>query len=240
MKEQRRMYKDLAWIWPIISPKEDYVQEAEAFYRVINENSFIEVDEILHLGCGGGLIDYTLKNYARLTGLDLSEEMLTIAKRLNPEVEYLVGDMRTARLGRLFDGVFIADSIDYMLSENELRQAFETAFLHLRPGGIFCIYAETTPDRFEQNASFGSSHHQDELEIAFFENLYDPDPQDTTYEMTFVYLIRRDGQLTIETDRHLGGIFPIETWLRLLSETGFEVQQAEFGEEKNPLFICRK
>ena len=57
------------------------------------------------------------------------------------------------------------------------------------------------------------------------ENVYDPDRSDTTYEVTFLYLIRRDGGLSIEADRHTCGIFPLHTWLDLLTEVGFVVVQ---------------
>jgi hypothetical protein len=65
------------------------------------------------------------------------------------------------------------------------------------------------------------------------ENLYDPDLGDTTYEATFLYLIRRKGQLTIETDTNVCGVFPLVTWINLFLEAGFEVKQFEYdqGEE---------
>jgi len=51
--------------------------------------------------------------------------------------------------------------------------------------------------------------------------------------------------LQIETDRHLSGIFGLETWLGLLREVGFEVRQMEFGDprpdgESYPMFVCIK
>jgi len=55
-----------------------------------------------------------------------------------------------------------------------------------------------------------------------------------------VYLIRRDGQLQIETDRHLGGLFPLDTWLSLLRDAGFRVAQLEFDEDDTPMFACVK
>ncbi len=46
--------------------------------------------------------------------------------------------------------------------------------------------------------SFGKG----DMEVTYIENNYDPDQFDDTYECTFVYLIRREGVLEIETDRH--------------------------------------
>ncbi len=238
--DQRRMYGDLAWTWHIFSARENYVGEAEEFAALIRKHSSIEAKTLLHLGCGCGQLDWTLKQHFDVTGVDISPDMLALAREQNPEVTYHLGDMRMARLGKTFDAVMVADSIDYMLSENELRAAFETAFIHLKPGGVFSTYAETTRERFKQNKVESSAHSLGGVDLAFYENSYDPDPTDTTYEYTVVYLIRREGKLQIETDRHLGGIFPLRTWLDLLCDVGFQVTLAETSEDASPLFVCRK
>ena len=240
MMDERRLYGDLAWTWPIISPPDDYVAEVEQFCKVMWEHSQIEVQALLHLGCDGGHHDYTLKKHFQVTGVDVSPAMLALAKRLNPEVTYSLGDMRSLRLGKAFDAVVLPDSVNYMLTEEDLRAAFATAFMHLRPGGVLCTCAEVTVDRFQQNRTQCSTYSQSDVEIAFIENFYDPDPTDTAYEMTFVYLIRRGGHLEIETDRHLCGIFRLETWRALLQDVGFDVRQTEFAEEGLPLFVCMK
>ncbi len=224
-KDERRLYKDLTWLWPVISPPEDYIEEAREYVRAIRQYARIEVKTMLDLGCGGGHNDHTLQEHYQVTGVDLSESMLTLARKLNPQVTYLVGDMRNVQLGSTFDAVLIADSIDYMLTEDDLRAAFATAYRHLNPGGVFCTVIEETPEHFKQNATTTKLRTRGVLEVTLIENYYDPDPTDTTYEMTFIYLIRKAGQLTTEIDHHLGGIFPLETWNRLMEEVGFEVKQ---------------
>jgi SAM-dependent methyltransferase len=234
------MYGDLAKLWPIISPPENYVDEAKFFAKLIREHSRIKARTLLHFGCGAGHIDWTLKKHFRITGVDVSRQMLTLARRLNSEVKYRQGDMRTARLRRTFDAVIIADSITYMTSERDLRGAFQTAWTHLKPGGVFCTYAEHTKERFEQNKTEFSLRTNGDTEIVFIENDYDPDPTDTTSEFTFVCLIRRAGRLRIETDRHVGGLFDLETWRRLLKSVGFNVIPKTYPGERIPAFVCIK
>jgi len=238
--DQRRMYGDLAWTWPIISQKENYAGEAEEFRQVIQHYAQIQIQTLLHLGCGGGHLDFWLKKDFAMTGVDVSEGMLALARRLNPEVAYRPGDMRTVQLGQVFDAVIVADSISYMLTAQDLRAAFATAFRHLRPGGVFCTYAEVAAERFQQHWTDCATRTRGDVEITFVENRYDPDPTDTTYEYTCVYLIRRGGQLTIETDRHLGGIFGLRTWHDLLNDVGFQVWQIEYEEDDSPMFACVK
>ena len=76
------------------------------------ENSKIEVETLLHLGCGGGHNDYTFKKHFKVTGVDISENMLKLARKLNSEVTYYYGDMRDIKLTGCFDAVTILDSIN--------------------------------------------------------------------------------------------------------------------------------
>jgi SAM-dependent methyltransferase len=228
MRDGIRMYGDLAWLWPVLSPKEDYVEVGEFIASAIREHSRIEVRTLLHLGCGGGHNDFTLKKHFKTTGVDASPDMLNLAGDLNPEVEYIEGDMRSVRLGRRFDAVILLDSVAYMLSEGALRAALATAHEHLKAGGTFLSVVEMEPAAFVQNRTDAWTNTRGEIELTFVENYYDPDPSDSTYECTFLYLIRERGKLRIETDRHVCSMFPMETWRRSFESVGFEIKQVEF------------
>ncbi|HPO08855.1 MAG TPA: class I SAM-dependent methyltransferase, partial [bacterium] len=196
---------------------------------------------LLHFGCGGGHTDHTLKNYFQITGVDISIEMLSLAKHLNPEVDYMPGDMRTLRLTRTFDAVLIGDSINYMLTQDDLHSVMRTAYGHLKADGVLILLVEQTIETFEQNRTFCANYSRGNTEVIFLENLFDADPSDSVYEMTFVYLIREGKKLRIETDRHLSGLFGKEVWRDLLERTGFEVRESVLASGDGcPLFVCRK
>ncbi|MEZ5359013.1 MAG: class I SAM-dependent methyltransferase [Candidatus Zixiibacteriota bacterium] len=225
--DKRRMYGDLSWTWPIISPPEDYKEETQEYIRLIKDQSRIPVKKLLNMGCGGGHNDHTLATAFEVTGVDLSQEMLTLAKELNPHVSYINGDMRAIRLGQGFDAVTVFDSISYMRTPESLKAAFLTAYTHLRPGGVFITCIEETAENFEQNKTIATTRKKDDIEITLVENYYDPDPKDNMYEANFVYFIRRSGQLTIETDCHLLGLFPFHVWVEVMESVGLEVFKRE-------------
>lgn len=241
---RERLYGDLAWIWPIMSPPEEYVEEAETFASVIRAHARRDVRTLLHLACGGGHVDNRLKEEFEITGVDLSNNMLGLARALNPEVEYVAGDVRTMRLGRTFDAVFIDDGIVYMLTQDDLRSAFRTAFEHLRPGGVMLTYVESVPETFEQNKTQCTKRSSGDTDVVYVENMYDPNPADTTYETTFIYIVRRGGKLVVETDLHVCGIFPLDAWRTGLRDTGFDVEELTFGHStfpegfSHPMFVC--
>lgn len=83
-------------------------------------------------------------------------------------------------------------------------------------------------------------HQGDNVEIVLIENEYDPDPYDFTFESTMIYMIRRDGNLSIETDHGLIGLFPLETWTRLLADSGFLLMKSELNSEGCGFFFCLK
>jgi SAM-dependent methyltransferase len=226
-RDERRLYGDLAWLWPTMSPPEHYRDEAKVYAHLIGAYARRPARTLLHLGCGGGHIDHWLRADFRVTGLDISPAMLGLARRLNPDVRYLEGDMRSARLGEAFDAVTLFDSNCYMLSEADLGAAFATAFAHLAPGGVFLTYAELLAETFEQDKAKVTTMTGERVTLTYLEHAFDPDPADTTVETTYVYLIRRDGAFRVETDRHLNGLFPKATWLKLMHDAGFEAHEVE-------------
>jgi SAM-dependent methyltransferase len=176
--------------------------------------------------------------------VDISPAMLELAGKLNTDIVYVEGDMRMVRLDRTFDAVTLLDSVNYMLTGSDLQAAFETAYVHLKPGGVFLTAIEQTLETFRQNKVQYLVRERDGVEIAFIENMYDPDPTDTTYESTFIYLIRREGSLEIETDRHLGGLFSLGVWYDMLTSVGFEAKTVEYEEPVSgddiPVVVCTK
>ena len=130
-----------------------------------------------------------------------------------------------------------------MLTEADLAAAFATAHAHLQPGGVFCTYAEYTRERFVQNHNKCWPQGRGDTECTFLENAYDPDASDTTFEATFVCLVREQGKLRIETDQELLGLFDLPTWRRLLAAAGFEVVETHLDDEDEPpipMFVCLK
>ena len=243
---RERLYGDLAWLWPTMSPVEDYVEESDLFVRLLEGEAQGPVQSILHLASGGGHIDHRLKSRLDVTGVDRSEAMTALARGLNPEVEYVVADMRDVRLDRVFDAVLVDDGVVYATTADDLKAVFVTAFVHLRPGGAMLVYVENDPERFQQNETHAKRRVGGDFELVYVENLFDPDPTDTTIETTFVYLIRRDGGLTVEVDTHLCGMFPTDVWRVLLRDVGFGFRECRFEhsehtpEEQELMFVCRR
>jgi SAM-dependent methyltransferase len=217
-------YDELAWTATILDFPDACADEAATYVRLIHDNSRIKARTLLHLGCGAGNHDFTFKTHFQVTGVDLSDRMLEIARERNPEIRYVLGDMRSVDLGSRFDAVVIPDSIDYMVTLHDLQSAFRTACSHLAPGGVLLIAGKTRETFRENNFCYTGSRNG--IEITLFENNYVPKNDPSTYEATLVYLIRRGDELSVHTDRHLLGLFPQETWRSMFVEAGLELVQS--------------
>ena len=216
------MYNEFAHLWPLISDPNDYALEASFWIEALRAELGPGRHEILELGVGGGNNLSHLTNEFQATAVDLSERMLENSRRLNPGVEHLVGDMRTVRLERKFDAVIIHDAIAYMLTEDDLRAAFRTAWEHLESGGVFITAPDWYKETFPGVSVSHNSHGNDTTHVSYVEYDHDPDPNDTTIETIFVYFIKEGGKLRVEEDRHITGLFTLDTWLGIMAEVGFE------------------
>jgi SAM-dependent methyltransferase len=219
---ERHMYGDLAAWWPLISPPKEYAEEA-AFSATVLRSASIPVGEVLELGSGGGHNAVHLKASFAMTLIDRSQKMLDVSRRLNPECAHYCGDMRTVRLNRSFDAVFVHDAVDYMVTEADLRQAMETAFVHCRPGGVAAFVPDRTRETFEPGTDHGGTDGPDGRGIRYLEWDWDPDPRDSWTLTEYAFLLRHaDGSIHTAHETHRLGLFGRDDWLRLLADAGFE------------------
>ncbi len=94
---------------------------------------------VLDLCCGSGDLTRTLceRGY-QVTGIDGSREMLSYARRQAPEAEFRQDDARTFSVSRRFDAVLSTfDSLNHILTVEELDCVFLNVFRSLVPGGLF-------------------------------------------------------------------------------------------------------
>jgi SAM-dependent methyltransferase len=218
------MYGELSGWWPLLSAPAVYAEEAGIYRRLLVEAADRPPETVLELGSGGGNNASHLKAHFRMTLVDLSPGMLEVSRELNPDLEHVQGDMRTVRVGRTFDAVFVHDAVNYMTTVEDLRAAMETAFVHCRPGGSALFAPDQLRETFRTGTDHGG-HDGDGRAARFLEWTWDPDPLDTTCTVDYAYLLREaDGSVRVAYDRHVEGLFPRATWLSLLAETGFQAR----------------
>jgi hypothetical protein len=153
--------------------------------------------------------------------------------------------MRSVRLGRDFDAVFVHDAVDYMTSEADLRRAIETAFVHCRPSGVAVFVPDCTAETFEASSDHGGSDGADGRGVRYLDWTWDPDPGDTWSVTEYAFLLRdAEGAVHVVHETHRLGLFGRDVWLRLLGQAGFDTTAVTevTTEDRTPreLFVGRR
>ena len=115
--------------------------EAEALLRTLAPLLPAE-GPVLDLACGGGrLLRLLRRRYPDAVGLDLSAELLGLARACGPEFRLVRADMRALPLAReSFAAVFsLFTSFGYFADPEEDRLTLERVVRRLRPLGIFVL-----------------------------------------------------------------------------------------------------
>ena len=240
-----RIYSDLAPWFHLLTHPSDYEDEASYYTRVIQAASDGRAQTLLELGSGGGNNASHMKRRFECTLTDLSGEMLELSRTINPECEHIQGDMRTLRLGRTFDAVFVHDAVMYMTTEDDLGAVIETAAAHLAPGGVVLLVPDTLRETFVADVRNGGHDGPDGRSLRYLEWTYDPDPDDTTFEVDFAVILREpSAPARLVHDHHVFGLFGRDVWLRLISEYGLDAVVVDGIEHPHPgefeTFVARR
>jgi SAM-dependent methyltransferase len=230
-----RLYRDLAPWWPLLSPVDQYEEEA-AFVATLLHSAGIGVRDVLELGSGGGHNAAHLSRHFTMTLVDLSPDMLALSRGLNPHCRHLVGDMRVVRLGETFDAVFVHDAVDYVVTVDDLRAVATTAFTHCRPGGMAVFVPAHVRETFTDGTECGGTDAADGRSARYHSWTWDPDPADCWILTTYALVLRTpDGRVDLAQETHRTGLFARAVWLDALHEAGFEASALEDeGDDDRP------
>lgn len=221
------LYGDLSVWWQAISPPSEYAEEAALYVEMIQAAASRPVREVLELGSGGGNNASHMKRHFAMTLVEPSDGMRGHSLALNPECTHLAGDMRSVRLGRRFDAVFVHDAIMYMTTEDDLRAALATMAAHLEPGGVALVAPDATVETFSGATEHGGGEDGAGREARYLEWTLPPEAGGTVFETHYAFLLREaNGTVHSAHDVHRVGLFPRATWLGLFREVGLEAELA--------------
>lgn len=150
----------------IYSRLKDYRKEVADLMEVIRAHGGARGGRLLDVACGTGEHLRYFREHFAVEGLDLSPELVEIARTKNPGVPVHVGDMRDFSLGRAFDVVTcLFSSIGYMTSTGDLHAAVDTMSRHVSPGGLLIVEPWFRPDQWNVGHIALSVVDEEELKI---------------------------------------------------------------------------
>jgi SAM-dependent methyltransferase len=121
----------------------DRTEMASYIRRLIHQHK-PKAKTLLELACGTGAILKILAKSYHVTGLDLSPQMLAIARKKLPLVRFFRKDMVRFDLGTKFDVIIcVFDSINHVLKFADWQKIFRNAARHLESDGLFLFDINT-------------------------------------------------------------------------------------------------
>jgi SAM-dependent methyltransferase len=218
-----KLYGELASWYHLVTHPRSYAGEARFAAKHLGAQGGKRRLSVLELGSGGGGNAFHLKKRFDMTLSDLSPAMIEQSRRINPECEHIVGDMRTLRLRRTFDAVFVHDAIGYMTSERDLARAIKTSAAHCRPGGVVFIQPDFVRETFEPGTSRGG--HSENGRSARYVESQRARTTGKLVDVDFTFTLKDKSGTRVVHDRHVVGLFPRATWITLLRANQFRVRR---------------
>ena len=144
-------YEALAASYDRLTNDVDYEATVDFYYEILKQEG-LKPRTAADLACGTGSVTAILARKGLQTiGVDMSEEMLTVASQkagdVHPAPWFICQSLQQLRLPRAVDlAVCALDSLDYITDPADCKEAIRRTYKYLNPGGIF-IFDVNTPEK---------------------------------------------------------------------------------------------
>lgn len=133
-----------------VNPQE-YEKEINQVIRLIDQYSQSDNPNILDIACGTGEQSLYLSRHYRVTGIDLSEEMLQKAREKVTDAEFLKADMLDFKLKRRYKAaVNLYGSIGFAENFQQLMSGLCCVWDCLVDGGVLILTPWSTRETFAE------------------------------------------------------------------------------------------
>lgn len=226
-------YQHFALLYDELMAEAPYDKWLEFFKAKVEARELGEKD-VLDVGCGTGTLAIQLSDLGfHVTGVDLSDEMLTVAadKASGRDVTFIQQDMRELDLGQTFSIVTsFCDCLNYLESFEDVKMTFRSVYEHLEAGGLFLfdVHSVYKMDHVFQGASFCSA----DPELSYIWECFDgPYEHSVDHELSF-FVVEEAGLYRRFDETHHQRTFEKTEYTQALEEAGFTLLSVEGDFEK--------
>jgi len=116
----------------------DMIRKEDIISAILDNGGIREGVHVLDVACGTGVLfgDYLRRGAASVTGIDISPEMVKIARSKFPQVEVLCGDVEETDFGRQFDAVMVYNAFPHFPDPAHLIRVLAGL---VKPGGRLSV-----------------------------------------------------------------------------------------------------
>lgn len=246
--------KYLSEAYDRLNSEVDYGSFADFYEKCFEKWAGVNVRHVCEMACGTGSLAIELKKRGySVTAFDLSVNMLTFAdKKARDEgiedLRFTNQDMRSFKVYSEAQAVIcMMDGLNCLTESGEMREAFESAYDALCPGGLF-IFDVNSKYKFEKIYADNAYILEDEDVFLAWQNFYNENTKKCDFYLTF-FFEGKDGSYE-RCDEHVRErLYSVRTLEHLLKDTGFSVEcvtsgfdfsAADENTDERIFFICKK
>jgi ubiquinone/menaquinone biosynthesis C-methylase UbiE len=227
MKEQV-LYGELAKYYDLIYSFKDYRKEALRIKALILKYKKSDGNELLDVACGTGHHLKYLKDEFSCTGVDISSEILEVAKENVEDVTFRKADMIRMDLGKEFDIITcLFSSIGYVKTYSNLERTIRNFARHLKKCGVVLMEPWFTKSTYIAGSPHMTAHDGKDIKIA---RLNVSELKGNVSVMDMHYLVaEKDKGVKHFVDRHELGLFETDETLRIMKAAGLQSRFLKHG-----------
>lgn len=199
----------------------DYRKASVRLTEIINE--FCPgAKSVLDTACGTGKHIEDLRNIFECEGLDISSDLIEIAKKRCPGIVFHTDDMTDFQTGRKYDVVTcLFSSIAYVKTSANLRKAIRCMTSHLNKNGLLIIEPWFSEEKFRTNTITSNHFDEKDLKITW---MYTSKKEDGMSVLDINYLVGTPEEVSYFTERHELGLFEDSDYRKFFGESGLQVE----------------
>ena len=222
MKKQM-LYRELAKYYESIYYLKDYKAEAYKIRKLILRYKKSLGKELLDVACGTGSHIVFLQKYFSCTGIDISKDMLKIAKKNVKKSDFRLGSMINFSLNKKFDVILcLFSSIGYVKTYSNLRKTINNFSRHLKKGGIVIIEPWFSMTEFKPGKPWMAAYDGKNIKIA---RLNVSKVKSNISILDLHYLVAENfKEVKYFRDRHELGMFGLHETLDIMKDAGLRAK----------------
>lgn len=215
-----QLYEKYAAYYDKIYSYVDYEGESKFINWAVNEHKTSSGVELLDVACGTGSHALILKNDFNITGLDINENMLKIAREKVVEANFVQGDMKKLEINVKFDVIIcIFSAIHYNTNYKELECTLKNFYNHMKNGGILIYDLSFNTDNWIEGIVSVDTVAEDKLKIA---RICQSRLENGIFNANFVFLVKDNDKFDFDIDEHRLGVFEIDKVNKIMEKVGFK------------------
>lgn len=230
-------YESFAYVYDTFMDNIPYTEWSDYLASLFSEYK-IKSGTLAELGCGTGTMALLMNNIGyHIIGIDNSVDMLSIAADKcvnNSNITFLLQDMQQFELGMSVDGIYcICDSLNYLLTDNDVLQTFQKVKEHLKSNGLFIFDLKTVYFYKEVLGDQVFCDHQKDCSYTWENSFFDED-NINQYDLTCFIRHKETSLFERFQETHHQKAYFLSEIIDLLKDAGLEYVEAYDAFTRNP------